>query len=108
MSESNTEIELQTGQLLQESSLENDAPDPIIYGPRYTPNANPLGNLPLYTGIGVFVLIAVCVVAAIGETKKDEKDRDGWFKALVNYSIEKQEREGRAPADNEYGPFSRK
>ena len=90
--------------------LENQATpelDPIIYGPKHTPNPNPLGNTLLFAGIGTFLLVVVCVLSSIGETQKDPSERDGWFRWLVDYSVEKQEREGRAPnqASGSYGPF---
>lgn len=94
-----------SSQYLENDGTETPPFDPIIYGPKPTPNANPLGNLPLVTGIGVFVVIAVCIVASVGETQKDASERNSWFKWLVDYSIEKQEREGRAPARASYGPF---
>lgn len=91
--------------------LENDTTvplDPIIYGPKPTPNANPFGNLFLFVGIGVFVLIGICIATSVNETQKDPSERDSWFTALVDYSVEKQKREGRAPqkTSGSYGPFS--
>lgn len=91
--------------------LENEATpevDPIIYGPKHTPNPNPLGNLTLFAGIGSFLVILVCVLVSVGETQKAPSERDGWFKWLVDYSLEKEEREGRAPhqRSDDYGPFA--
>lgn len=105
MSDSSNGNELTSAKYLDDEASKEI--DPIVYGPKQTPNANPLGNLPLFAGVGAFFLIVACVMSSFGETQKDASERDGWFKWLVDYSVEKQEREGRAPkkAGKRYGPF---
>ena len=67
----------------------------IIHGPKPVPNSNPLGNLPFYAGIGAAVIVVICILMGINETQKEPSERDAWFNTLVDYSVEKQRREGR-------------
>ena len=105
MTESTSGNELTSAKYLEDEATPEF--DPIIYGPKPTPNPNPMGNLHLFAGVGAFLLVLVCVVSSIGETQKAPSERDGWFQWLVEYSVEKQEREGRAPkkSSDSYGPF---
>lgn len=99
--------QLETARLVQQLPENQEVNGEVeIYVRQPTPNPNPWGNWPLIIGSMFALLIGYCVVTTINETNKPAKERDSWMQWLVDYSVEKQKREGRAPAEGTIGPFS--
>ena len=95
--------ELETAKLVENELPADEVP---IYVRKHTPNPDPWGNWPIIVGAIFALVIGYCVVTTISETQKPAEARNGWMDWLVDYSVEKQKREGRTTDSSLIGPFS--